>query len=70
MPVRLRSFRHKGPRPDDLGPAGAFDELFWSHQGATINKWLHYPEVYDRYFGPFRGRPIRFLEIGVFKGGF
>ncbi len=27
------------------------------------------PALYDRYLAPFRGRPVRFLEIGVFGGG-
>lgn len=34
-----------------------------------VHKWHHYIPIYDRYFSGFRGRQIRFLEIGVSKGG-
>lgn len=33
------------------------------------NKWWHYFSVYERLVGPVRSVPIRFLEIGVYKGG-
>jgi len=36
---------------------------------ANVHKWHHYFELYDRYFSKFRDRPIRMLEIGVFRGG-
>jgi hypothetical protein len=38
-------------------------------QGRTVDKWLHYPEVYERHFSRFRNKPLRMLEIGVFRGG-
>ncbi|MCC1494770.1 class I SAM-dependent methyltransferase [Cognatishimia sp. F0-27] len=34
-----------------------------------LTKWLHYLTVYSRELGPFRTRPVTFLEIGVFRGG-
>ncbi len=34
-----------------------------------VHKWHHYFDAYERHFGSFRGRPVRMLEIGVFKGG-
>jgi predicted O-methyltransferase YrrM len=37
--------------------------------GPEIDKWLHYFEIYERHLAPFRGRPVRVLEIGVFHGG-
>jgi hypothetical protein len=61
--------------PDDLGRFGA---LFFQHQGLQAMKWVHYLPVYDRLFGPFEHgfttpegdrRSLRFLEIGVSKGG-
>jgi hypothetical protein len=33
------------------------------------HKWLHYFEVYDTLFAAIRPRPIRMLEIGVYRGG-
>ncbi|MBM3805260.1 MAG: class I SAM-dependent methyltransferase [Actinobacteria bacterium] len=51
-----------------------FSALFFQHSGRVCDKWHHYLPVYDRLFGPFRsaskeGAPIRFLEIGVWRGG-
>lgn len=43
--------------------------LFFEHRGRTVHKWLHYLAVYERYLAPFRGQPVKFLEIGVSEGG-
>ena len=45
------------------------ERIFRQNEGRLIHKWIHYFEIYDRYFSPFRGRDIRVLEIGVFHGG-
>jgi hypothetical protein len=34
-----------------------------------VHKWAHYFPIYERVFGALRRRPIRFLEIGVARGG-
>ncbi len=34
-----------------------------------VHKWAHYFPIYDRLFSGLRNRPIRFLEIGVARGG-
>lgn len=44
-------------------------EIFTNNEGVIVHKWHHYIPLYDRYFSSFRGRKIRFLEIGVSKGG-
>ncbi|MGC2636053.1 MAG: class I SAM-dependent methyltransferase [Acidobacteriaceae bacterium] len=44
-------------------------KLFYSHHGRIIHKWIHYLDIYDRHFAPFRGTAVKMLEIGVFKGG-
>lgn len=48
---------------------GPFEEIFFSHQGRPANKWVHYLPFYDRALAPYRGRPVRMLEIGVMHGG-
>jgi hypothetical protein len=59
--------------PDRHGDACS--DLFYGYAGpGLVNKWGHYLPIYSRLFGPFRdrtghGRPLRFLEIGVSKGG-
>lgn len=66
---RIRAFRHEGPVPDASEMSGELERLFWAMSGPLVHKWLHYFPIYERHFGPFRGRPVRFLEIGVAKGG-
>ena len=46
------------------------NELFEIFSADTnVHKWHHYFELYERHFGRFKDRPIRMLEIGVFRGG-
>lgn len=44
-------------------------DFFAKNQGNVVHKWHHYLPIYDRYFSKFRNMPVRFLEIGVSKGG-
>lgn len=44
-------------------------DLFMTHRGRTIHKWVHYFPVYERHFAPYVGRPIVLVEIGVSSGG-
>ena len=30
-----------------------------------IEKWNHYPKIYDKYFNRFKGKNPNILEIGV-----
>ncbi|MEA3003164.1 MAG: hypothetical protein QOH81_1952 [Sphingomonadales bacterium] len=43
--------------------------MFFAGRGRTVHKWLHYLEIYERYFAKYRGTPVRMLEIGVSEGG-
>jgi hypothetical protein len=40
-----------------------------NHNGRQIHKFMHYFDIYDRYFSNYRNRPIVFLEIGIQNGG-
>ena len=42
---------------------------FENNKGRQIFKWMHYFDIYDRYFSKYRGTDVRFLEIGIFQGG-
>jgi hypothetical protein len=43
---------------------------FSSHRaGRVLDKWVHYFPIYTRHFAPYRGRPVRILEIGIYRGG-
>jgi hypothetical protein len=37
--------------------------------GPVLDKWVHYFPIYLRHLERFRGRPVRLLEIGVYRGG-
>ena len=43
--------------------------IYAHNKDVKVHKWHHYIPIYDRYFGPWRGKPLRFLEIGVNNGG-
>lgn len=60
---------HNGPRPDDGRALSDLEALFWNNTGVIVHKWHHYLPIYERYFQPWRHRPVRMLEIGVSKGG-
>ena len=48
---------------------GELEAYFRSNTGRLISKWEHYFEVYERHFAPYRNRPIRVVEFGVWHGG-
>lgn len=54
-----------------VGAKGKPDnELFEIFERDTnVHKWHHYFDIYSRYFERYRDRPIKMLEIGVFRGG-
>lgn len=45
------------------------EAYFRANQGRLIHKWLHYFDIYDRHFAPFRGKPVTIVEFGVSHGG-
>jgi len=46
------------------------NELFRIFSADTnVHKWHHYFDIYSRHFERYRDKPIRMLEIGVFRGG-
>lgn len=51
------------------GYSGELLDIYVNNKGGVVHKWHHYLPIYDRYFSKFRNTPVRFLEIGVSKGG-
>ena len=41
--------------------------LFENHR--CMDKWVHYFPIYEKWFSPYRGKDIVFVEIGVQNGG-
>jgi len=70
----IRKYAYQG---DDIaadireayGYDGELAEIYATNRDYEVHKWHHYIPLYDRYFGTYRGTPVRFLEIGVAKGG-
>jgi hypothetical protein len=69
--------------PTGMLPAGLTEKVMVAHahdspdnelfeifaSDTNVHKWHHYFDIYTRHFEPYRKRPIRMLEIGVFRGG-
>jgi hypothetical protein len=51
------------PGPDRLA------RIFANIDGPSVQKWHHYIPIYEDVFGRYVNTPVRFLEIGVHKGG-
>jgi hypothetical protein len=54
---------------DKFGSTGELAQIYASNKDLVVHKWHHYIPIYEKYFEKYRGREIRFLEIGVSKGG-
>lgn len=54
---------------EKYGYTGKFLELFAGNTGPSVQKWHHYIPLYDRYMSLYRKPDLRFLEIGVERGG-
>ena len=71
--MRRFKFDAEADVAEDIRTKYGFDgdllDLFAGNTGVVVHKWHHYIPIYDRYFAPFRGGKVRFLEIGVNKGG-
>jgi len=65
------SARRVIPALDMLTPfrSSPLRRYFERNDGHLIDKWLHYFDVYERHFAPFRGSKVRLLEIGISHGG-
>lgn len=66
---RFRGEDVVGDIRERYGYDGDLARIFAENSGPVIHKWHHYIPIYDRYFSKFRETPVRFLEIGVAKGG-
>ncbi|MHA6263998.1 class I SAM-dependent methyltransferase [Arenibacterium sp. CAU 1754] len=71
--MRRFKFEEGADVSEDIRTKYGFDgdllRLFAENKGVVVHKWHHYIPIYERYFAPFRGTDVRFLEIGVNKGG-
>lgn len=66
------AFRGKDVAADirqKYGFEGDLLEIYAGGAEQLVHKWHHYLPLYDRYFRDWRGKEVRFLEVGVSKGG-
>lgn len=66
------AFKGKDIRGDistRYGYQGDLLDIYTSGSAQLVHKWHHYLPIYERYFSKWRGKPVRFLEIGVYRGG-
>lgn len=45
------------------------EQIYYGEPHRICQKWAHYFKVYERYLQVYRGRRMRFLEIGLSQGG-
>lgn len=71
--MRRFRFPEDGDVAGDIREKYDFDgdllDIFAGNEDIVVHKWHHYIPIYDRYFSRFRGTKVRFLEIGINKGG-
>jgi hypothetical protein len=63
IPAEKRECLKKQAKPNTVAAE------FFANKGRPIDKWHHYLDVYERHLSQYKGKPVFFLEIGVFEGG-
>lgn len=64
--------KHEDVKEDILNKydySGDLASLFADNKDCVVHKWHHYIPLYERYFSKYRGTKLKFLEIGVDRGG-
>lgn len=65
---KISQFEFSGHAPEPSELEG-LEALFWNNSKPLVHKWLHYLPIYERHLSQLRSTPLKFLEIGVSKGG-
>ena len=66
---KLSKYADDSPNPPVIDDINSLERLFWEHDGTIVHKWHHYLPIYDSFLRKYQGQPVKFLEIGVSKGG-
>jgi hypothetical protein len=64
-----RSAFYTGEDWAELSANPLYAHFLANRSGAILDKWVHYFPIYTRHLERFRNRPVRVLEIGVYRGG-
>lgn len=68
-PTKMSAYEDLNRSKPPVTLPNTIEDLFWSHNGTVVHKWHHYLPIYDTYLKEYQNKPIKFLEIGVSKGG-
>ncbi|GEL97651.1 class I SAM-dependent methyltransferase [Cellulomonas terrae] len=64
-----RAAFYLGDRWAELAENPLYSYFLANRAGGVLHKWPHYFPIYHRHLERYRGRPVRVLEIGVYRGG-
>lgn len=64
-----RSAFYTGEDWAELSSNPLYAHFLANRSGAVLDKWVHYFPIYHRHLNRFRDKPVRLLEIGVYRGG-
>ncbi len=53
----------------ELAENPLYAQFLANRASKVLDKWVHYFPIYARHLAHFQGRPVRVLEIGVYRGG-
>lgn len=45
------------------------EKIFYKNKDRLIYKWVHYLDIYDKYFKMYCNKPVTIVEFGVYHGG-
>lgn len=64
-----RAAFYLGDRWSELAANPLYAHFIANRAGPVLDKWPHYFPIYARHLERFRGRQLKILEIGVYRGG-
>ncbi|HYU04745.1 MAG TPA: hypothetical protein VEL02_12950, partial [Jatrophihabitantaceae bacterium] len=64
-----RAAFYLGPDWIEMARNPLYAHFIANRAGPVLDKWIHYFPIYARHLEHYRGRPVKLLEIGVYRGG-
>ena len=64
-----RAAFYLGPTWSEMAQNPLYAHFIANRAGPVLDKWVHYFPIYERHLERYRGRPVKVLEIGVYRGG-
>jgi hypothetical protein len=64
-----RAAFYLGPDWSEMARNPLYAHFIANRAGPVLDKWVHYFPIYARNLDHYRERPVKVLEIGVYRGG-